>query len=119
MISLNVDVDVASLLGPGCSQRFVASLLAPPPLTSVNNTSSALTSVSSLVFVGVAPTEAKVWVDRDDIDFSNAEDLPPAQTLSLVDPDQHLSFGAGSLDYPLRASKFQAASSLTFFFPDR
>eukprot|EP00518_Triparma_eleuthera_P020617 CAMPEP_0197570766 /NCGR_PEP_ID=MMETSP1320-20131121/41292_1 /TAXON_ID=91990 /ORGANISM="Bolidomonas sp., Strain RCC2347" /LENGTH=198 /DNA_ID=CAMNT_0043133219 /DNA_START=118 /DNA_END=710 /DNA_ORIENTATION=- len=67
---------------------------------------------------GKAPTEAKVWVDRDDIDFSNAEDLPPAQTLSLVDPDQHLQFGAGSLDYPLRASKFQAASSLTFFFPD-
>ena len=68
---------------------------------------------------GVAPQEAKVWVDRDDIDFSNAEDLPPAQTLDLVDPDQHMSFGAGSLDYPLRASKFQAVSSLTFFFPDR
>lgn len=78
-----------------------------------------LTPRDSTVTTGKAPTEAKVWVDRDDIDFSNAEDLPPAQTLSLVDPDQHLQFGAGSLDYPLKASKFQAASSLTFFFPDR
>lgn len=68
---------------------------------------------------GSSPSEVKVWVDRDDIDFTNAADVPSTQTLSLVDPDEHAAFVVGgSLDYPTRQSKFQSVTTLTFFISD-
>lgn len=30
----------------------------------------------------------KCWVNRDDVDFGNAEDLTGSMTLDLVDPDE-------------------------------
>lgn len=66
---------------------------------------------------GTAPSSVKLWANRDDIDFSNAEDLPAAQTIELVDPDEHTGF-EGNLDYPLRGSKFNNLTHLTMFFSD-
>lgn len=63
-----------------------------------------------------APNQAKLWVDRDDIDFDNCHDVPPSQTLDLVDPDEHAV--EGTLDYPVTARKFQNVSSITLFFSD-
>lgn len=66
---------------------------------------------------GQAPKEVKIWADREDIDFTNAEDLTPSQTIELVDPDVHIGFD-GNLDYPLRGSKFNNITHLTLFFTD-
>ncbi|GMH75693.1 hypothetical protein TrST_g3055 [Triparma strigata] len=66
---------------------------------------------------GSAPSTLKLWSNRPDIDFSNASDLPPAQTIELVDPDTHNSF-EGNLDYPLRGSKFNNVTHLTIFFEE-
>ncbi|GAB5360967.1 hypothetical protein AAMO2058_000674000 [Amorphochlora amoebiformis] len=59
---------------------------------------------------GSAPNGVKIWKNRDDIDFDNAEDITCDQEFKLaVDSD-------GSIQYPVRISKFQNVSSLTFFF---
>jgi hypothetical protein len=53
------------------------------------------------------PTTVDLYVNRNDIDFSTAEDTPPTQRLMLsVDP-------ASELFYPLRAALFASVSSLT------
>lgn len=51
-------------------------------------------------------------MNREDIDFTNAHDLPGAQKLDLVEDFQAEVF------YPLQARKFQSISTLTLFVSD-
>ncbi|GMI26311.1 hypothetical protein TeGR_g5555 [Tetraparma gracilis] len=66
---------------------------------------------------GTAPSKVRLFVNRDDVDFSNVHDLEPAQELALVDPDAHPGYD-GTLDYKLKASMYNSVSSLTMFFPE-
>ena len=62
------------------------------------------------------PRRIKLFVDRYDLDFETARELPPQQQLELL-PPHHLP--DGTIDYPLRpAGRFQNISSLTIFFMD-
>mmetsp|Transcript_22059 Transcript_22059/g.30701 ORF Transcript_22059/g.30701 Transcript_22059/m.30701 type:complete len:215 (+) Transcript_22059:45-689(+) len=63
-----------------------------------------------------APQIVKLFVDRENLDFETARELPPAATLELVPPDH---FVEGSIDYPLRpAGRFQNVSSVSIFFEE-
>ena len=55
----------------------------------------------------LAPLRARVFVDRDDVDFASAGELKPVQTFDLV-PDFR-----GLVDYHVVASKFAGVSSVT------
>ena len=73
---------------------------------------------SSSSSVGSSPRSVKLWTNRLDLDFDEArEDEHPAQRVELLDPSSH-EHGDGTVDYPLRAAKFQNVTSLTLFFPD-
>ncbi|KAE9001388.1 hypothetical protein PR003_g18736 [Phytophthora rubi] len=61
---------------------------------------------------GAHPKAVKLFTNRDDIDFSNANELPPQQQLDLVEDD------SANIDYPLQVRKFQGVSSVTLFFED-
>jgi len=61
---------------------------------------------------GGAPTSVRLYVDRDDLDFSMAEDLPPVQTIELQQ-----DFNA-DVWYPLQVRKFQSVQSVALHFPD-
>ncbi|TMW66472.1 hypothetical protein Poli38472_004237 [Pythium oligandrum] len=61
---------------------------------------------------GAHPKTVKLFTNRDDIDFSNAGELPPQQKLELV--EDHI----GQIDYPLQIRKFQGVSSITLFIED-
>ena len=64
----------------------------------------------------VPPRNIKVFVNRDDLDFETARDLPPQLEVELL-PLQH--FPEGTIDYPLRpAGRFQNVNSITVFFMD-
>ncbi|OQR97835.1 hypothetical protein THRCLA_06842 [Thraustotheca clavata] len=59
---------------------------------------------------GLHPTSVKLFTNREDIDFTNASELPAVQKLDLVeDFDAHI-------DYPLQLRKFQGISNLSLFF---
>ncbi|KAG7379277.1 PITH domain-containing protein 1 [Phytophthora pseudosyringae] len=58
---------------------------------------------------GTHPKEVKLFTNRDDIDFSNANELPAQQKLALVEDD------TANIDYPLQVRKFQGVSSVTLF----
>mmetsp|Transcript_25601 Transcript_25601/g.36079 ORF Transcript_25601/g.36079 Transcript_25601/m.36079 type:complete len:215 (-) Transcript_25601:242-886(-) len=63
-----------------------------------------------------APKTVKLFVDRENLDFETARELPPAATLELVPPDH---FVEGSIDYPLRpAGRFQNVSAVSIFFAE-
>ncbi|OQR87671.1 hypothetical protein ACHHYP_08173 [Achlya hypogyna] len=59
---------------------------------------------------GLHPTSVKLFTNREDIDFSNASELPAVQKLDLVEDYD------ATIDYPLQLRKFQGISSLTLFF---
>jgi PITH domain len=60
-----------------------------------------------------SPRHIKLFVDRNDLDFETARELPPSQELDLLPPHH---FEEGTIDYPLRpAGRFQTISSLTIF----
>jgi PITH domain len=64
----------------------------------------------------VPPRNIKVFVDRDDLDFETARELPPQLEVELL-PLHH--FPEGTIDYPLRpAGRFQNVNSITVFFVD-
>jgi hypothetical protein len=64
----------------------------------------------------VPPRNVKVFVDRDDLDFETARELPPQLEVELL-PLHH--FPEGTIDYPLRpAGRFQNINSITIFFVD-
>eukprot|EP01108_Squamamoeba_japonica_P008660 TRINITY_DN7749_c0_g1_i1.p1 TRINITY_DN7749_c0_g1~~TRINITY_DN7749_c0_g1_i1.p1 ORF type:complete len:216 (+),score=19.52 TRINITY_DN7749_c0_g1_i1:124-771(+) len=61
-----------------------------------------------------SPKNVRVFVNRDDVDFSNASDLEPTQALELID-DVNVQADA---EYKLRAAKFQRVQSVTLFFDE-
>ena len=52
------------------------------------------------------------FVNRDDVDFNNVEDVPSVQQWDL-----HEDF-VGALEYQTKITKFQNVTHLTLFFPD-
>ncbi|CAM9658370.1 unnamed protein product [Laminaria digitata] len=62
---------------------------------------------------GTAPSTMKVFVNRDDIDFGVAQDLPAVQTLEMVRDS-----GGVEVDYPTKLSKMQNVSDITLFVPN-
>jgi len=61
---------------------------------------------------GGAPSELKVFVNREDVDFTNADDLPATQRWELVEE------WVDGVEYPTKLSKFSNVSSLTMYFPN-
>ncbi|KAG2833082.1 hypothetical protein PC129_g4607 [Phytophthora cactorum] len=61
---------------------------------------------------GTHPKAVKLFTNREDIDFSNANELPAQQKLDLAEDD------TANIDYPLQVRKFQGVSSLTLFIED-
>jgi PITH domain len=58
-----------------------------------------------------APKTLKIFINRDDLDFSTASELPPTQTLSL-------SLTSDVQEIGLQRAKFNAVRSVTLFFED-
>jgi hypothetical protein len=62
------------------------------------------------------PRKVKLFVDRDDLDFETAQELPPQLEVDILPLDH---FPEGTIDYPLRpAGRFRNVTSLTIFFVD-
>lgn len=58
-----------------------------------------------------APKTLKVFQNRDDIDFSAAEDLPPAQEFELAQTSE-------VQELPVKRAKFGKVQRLTLFFSE-
>lgn len=58
-----------------------------------------------------APRTLKLFLNRDDLDFSTASDLAPAQTLELSQTNE-------VQDLPVKRALFNTTRSLTLFFED-
>mmetsp|Transcript_16851 Transcript_16851/g.28920 ORF Transcript_16851/g.28920 Transcript_16851/m.28920 type:complete len:224 (+) Transcript_16851:275-946(+) len=58
---------------------------------------------------GEAPSKVKLFTNREDLDFEDAQEMPGVQTFELTEDFE------GEIDYPVRASKFQNISSLTIY----
>eukprot|EP00455_Lapot_gusevi_P036335 TRINITY_DN4039_c0_g1_i3.p1 TRINITY_DN4039_c0_g1~~TRINITY_DN4039_c0_g1_i3.p1 ORF type:complete len:143 (-),score=11.90 TRINITY_DN4039_c0_g1_i3:88-516(-) len=59
-----------------------------------------------------APTKVRIWANREDVDFSNCNEIPVTQEFEL-------SFdGDGVIDYPTNVRKFQNVSMLCLHFPE-
>eukprot|EP00640_Fibrocapsa_japonica_P004955 CAMPEP_0113939628 /NCGR_PEP_ID=MMETSP1339-20121228/5916_1 /TAXON_ID=94617 /ORGANISM="Fibrocapsa japonica" /LENGTH=208 /DNA_ID=CAMNT_0000943199 /DNA_START=65 /DNA_END=691 /DNA_ORIENTATION=+ /assembly_acc=CAM_ASM_000762 len=56
---------------------------------------------------GCAPSVVKMWVNREDIDFSNAQDVPATQQIDLVEENPQ-----AEIDYPTMVRKFQNVSTI-------
>ena len=70
-----------------------------------NNSSNAETA---------SPRRVKLFVNREDLDFETARELPPCQQLELLPPHH---FVEGTIDYPCRpAGRFQNISSISIYF---
>lgn len=74
-----------------------------------------------------APYTAKVFVNRTDLDFDLARELPPDANIELLPPEHVVEVQTanddiqrgGTLDYPLRpAAKFKYCNCITIFFGD-
>ncbi|XP_057516413.1 uncharacterized protein LOC130797713 [Amaranthus tricolor] len=61
---------------------------------------------------GTSPSKMRAFINREGIDFSDAESMPPVQEWDLVENLQ------GILEYQTRYSKFQSVGNLTLHFPD-
>ena len=55
---------------------------------------------------GSAPARASLWVNREELDFAAAADVPPVQELELVEDESSDAW------YPLRATRFSGVTSL-------
>ncbi|XP_078428147.1 PITH domain protein (DUF1000) isoform X2 [Wolffia australiana] len=61
---------------------------------------------------GTSPSKMRAFINRDGIDFSDAQTMQPVQEWDLVENIQ------GMLEYETRYSRFQGVGSLTLHFPD-
>mmetsp|Transcript_10220 Transcript_10220/g.25926 ORF Transcript_10220/g.25926 Transcript_10220/m.25926 type:complete len:208 (-) Transcript_10220:197-820(-) len=61
---------------------------------------------------GSSPSKLKVFVNREDIDFTNVSDTPAVQEWELAENIN------GNLEYQTRFTKFQSVSTLTMYFPE-
>ncbi|KCV69287.1 hypothetical protein H696_03721 [Fonticula alba] len=59
---------------------------------------------------GQCPSKVKLFINRSDIDFQMAEELPPAQEFHILNKPGQV------IEYQTRISKFQNVESLTMFF---
>ncbi|CAM6015630.1 unnamed protein product [Sphagnum balticum] len=60
---------------------------------------------------GTSPSKMRVFMNRDDVDFSAAADLLPIQEWELAE-NPH-----GEIEYLTKYAKFQGVASLTLHFP--
>ena len=83
---------------------------------------SEVVTISSLALTGgdngTTPKTINIFVNRDDIDFSNCNDIEPTQTLNIVDPINLTNSATETLDYPLKPQKHQNVHSLTLFISE-
>ncbi|XP_047342170.1 PITH domain-containing protein 1 [Impatiens glandulifera] len=72
--------------------------------------------IKSISVVGGAdetsPSKMRAFINREGIDFSDAQTMQPVQEWDLVENFQ------GILEYQTRYSKFQSVASLTLHFPE-
>ncbi|CAA6672819.1 unnamed protein product [Spirodela intermedia] len=61
---------------------------------------------------GTSPSKMRAFINRDGIDFSDAQTMQPVQEWDLAE-NLH-----GLLEYQTRYSRFQSVGSLTLHFPD-
>jgi hypothetical protein len=61
---------------------------------------------------GAAPSKLKVFINRDDLDFSTAADLAPTQEWELVENAN------GTMEYPTQVAKFNGVHSIDLYFPE-
>lgn len=61
---------------------------------------------------GLHPRNVKLFVNRNDIDFTTCNDVCPAQTIELSQDYQ------AEIDYPLSQRKFQSIANITLYFPE-
>mmetsp|Transcript_139613 Transcript_139613/g.434286 ORF Transcript_139613/g.434286 Transcript_139613/m.434286 type:complete len:206 (+) Transcript_139613:64-681(+) len=60
---------------------------------------------------GSAPSRVRLFINREDLDFSSVGDVEPTQELELAE-DFH-----GAVQHPLRAAKFVSVTHLALHFP--
>uniref|UniRef100_A0A6B2LJW8 PITH domain-containing protein n=1 Tax=Arcella intermedia TaxID=1963864 RepID=A0A6B2LJW8_9EUKA len=58
-----------------------------------------------------SPSNVKLFINREDIDFSNVEDMKPLQEIKLASDNLD-----GSLEYPVQVFKFGNVHHLTMYF---
>ncbi|CAE8655711.1 unnamed protein product, partial [Polarella glacialis] len=61
---------------------------------------------------GCAPSRVKLYINREDLDFTTVGDVEPTQELELAE-DFH-----GAVQHPVRAAKFGSVTSLALLFPE-
>ncbi|GFP88067.1 pith domain-containing protein 1 [Phtheirospermum japonicum] len=61
---------------------------------------------------GTSPAKMRAFINREGIDFSDAENMQPVQEWELAENLQ------GVLEYQTRYSKFQSVGNITLHFPD-
>ncbi|CAN6441514.1 unnamed protein product [Victoria cruziana] len=61
---------------------------------------------------GTSPSKMRAFINRDGIDFSDAENMQPVQEWELAENVQ------GMLEYQTRYSRFQSVGNLTLHFPE-
>ncbi|KAK4388765.1 PITH domain-containing protein 1 [Sesamum angolense] len=61
---------------------------------------------------GTSPAKMRAFINRDGIDFSDAQNMQPVQEWDLVENLQ------GVLEYQTRYSRFQSVGNITLHFPD-
>ncbi|CAN0907331.1 PITH domain-containing protein CG6153 [Linum grandiflorum] len=61
---------------------------------------------------GTSPSKMRVFINREGIDFSDAQDMQAVQEWELAENLQ------GVLEYQTRYAKFQSVSSITLHFPE-
>lgn len=60
---------------------------------------------------GTAPSKLRVYINRDDLDFSTVSSLPPVQEWDLQDNT------AGVIEYPTQVAKFNGVHSIDLHIP--
>nr|ABK26072.1 unknown [Picea sitchensis] len=61
---------------------------------------------------GTSPSRMRAFINRDSIDFSDAQEITPVQEWELAENVQ------GELEYQTKYSRFQGVANLTLHFPE-
>jgi len=59
---------------------------------------------------GTSPSKVKLFINRDDIDFGNVQEMKPLQTIDLAENV------TGEIEWPVQVSNFSNVYSLTMYF---
>mmetsp|Transcript_21993 Transcript_21993/g.50846 ORF Transcript_21993/g.50846 Transcript_21993/m.50846 type:complete len:206 (-) Transcript_21993:81-698(-) len=60
---------------------------------------------------GSAPSRVRLYINREDLDFTSVADTEPTQDVELAE-DFH-----GAIQFPLRAAKFLSVTQVCLYFP--